>query len=202
MSVGYGLRLVRELTSCTVPRAVPPSWTMRSAMESVHSSCSARNLSSIRWMPMNCGPLRFQCACFVTRPRSMESARRASSTCIEAALALFCRSLLVLCRRAPLVWSRRSDGLSAMCCSWLRVPGPNVQHAVALRYHGSTGIYGEIAAGIRRFLGVERDDCAQRLLVLLREADGLAQMVGPVLHPPDFEPALGMGHVLVESPIH
>src|SRR5947209_19174760 len=202
MSVGYGLRLVRVLTSCTVPRAVPPSWTMRSAIESVHSSCSARNLSSVRWTPMNCGPFRFQCACFVTRPRSIESASRASRICIATALALLFRSLLVLCRWAPCVWSRRSDGLSGMRCSCLRGGLPNVQHQVALRPDGRARVDCEIPARRRRLLAVEGAYRGEGLLVFLGQTNRLAQVVGPILHPPDLEPALRVRDVLVQPPVH
>ena len=83
------------VTTWVVPSAVPPNWTTRSAIVSTWSSISVRNPSSISCTAMNSLPRKFQCACLVTRARSMQSATRAFNRSMDTDLALDATSFRV-----------------------------------------------------------------------------------------------------------
>ena len=66
----------RLATTPTVPSAIPPSWTIRSASRSMYSSTSSLTSSNSLCNAMNDGPFTFQWACLHWVWRSMASASR------------------------------------------------------------------------------------------------------------------------------
>ena len=92
---------VRFAVACTVPSAVPPSWTIRSAIRSTHSSADSLILSKSSWRAMKFGPLTFQWACLVCSIRSVASASRSPSNATTFWRTLPGKSFFVRCMIPP-----------------------------------------------------------------------------------------------------
>ena len=92
---------MRPAVACTVPSAVPPSWTIRSAIRSTHSSAASLILSKSSWRAMKLGPLTFQCACLVCSIRSVASARRSARVAMTFERIFEGKSFFVRCMVPP-----------------------------------------------------------------------------------------------------
>src|SRR6185437_7804132 len=100
-------------------------------------------------MAMNCGPLRFQCACLVSNARSIASASRAFSRFIATDLAFELTSFFVMCIRILISSKRRpAAGSGAQRAILWNVPG---QPPVFMWGHGEiTGEGAPVAALLER----------------------------------------------------
>src|SRR5204863_217531 len=63
MSSGYSSRRERAAATRTVPRAIPPNCTIRSAIRSTWEATDSFTSSKSSCNPIKCGPLTFQWAC-------------------------------------------------------------------------------------------------------------------------------------------